>query len=168
MKTTARNRPWVIRLSAGLLIGLGAISLIALMSTSVSDAIMRALNLPFVGAKELSEAFLVCCVAISLPISVYCGKAVAIEGIVAMMPDRACRIITASGQLLGFALCAMLSYVLIQAGADARDFAEQTTLLGIPYQLFYLVLTGGFALTAVAFLIRAGISYRTINEIGRE
>ena len=156
-----------IRIIGGLLIALGAISLVALMSTSVSDAVMRALNLPFVGAKELSEAFLVCCVAIALPISVYCGKAVAIEGIVAMLPDRACRIITAGGNLLGFALCALLSYVLIQAGADARNFAEQTTLLGIPYQLFYLILTGGFALTAVAFLIRARISYRTINEISR-
>lgn len=137
------------------------------MSTSVSDAIMRALNVPFIGARELSEAFLVCCVAVSLPISVYQGKAVAIEGIVALLPDRACRVITACGNLLGFALCSLLSHVLIQAGNDARDFAEQTTLLGIPYQLFYQILTVGFALTAAAFLARARSSYATTNEMTR-
>ena len=157
----------IIRIIAGLLLSLGTLSLIALMSTSVSDAIMRALDLPFVGAKELSEAFLVCCVAISLPVSVYQGKAVAIEGIVALLPDRLCRTLTAAGNLLGFALCALLAYVLIKAGADAQDFAEQTTLLGIPYQLFYQILSIGFALTALAFLIRTRISYQIKNEIGR-
>jgi len=145
------------------LLGVGGASLFALMAISVSDATMRVLDRPFVGAKEVSEAFLVSCVAIALPISVYRGKAVAIEGLVTLFPDLMARIISACGNLLGCALCALLSYELVKAAADARDFAEKSALLSIPFELLYQILAVGVGLTALAFLYRARLAYQA-NE----
>ncbi|ASJ73757.1 TRAP transporter small permease [Granulosicoccus antarcticus] len=156
----------LFRVLGGILFSIGGASLLALMSTSVSDAIMRATANPFIGAKELSEAFLVCCVAISLPVSVYRGKAIAIDGFVAFFPDVAKRLITAAGNLSGALVCALLSYELIRAGADAHDFAEKSTLLGIPYQLYYQILSFGFGLTTLAFLFHIKLGFKS-NEPAR-
>lgn len=142
-----------IRVISALLLGVGGACLLALLAVSVLDAVMRASANPFIGAKELSEAFLVSCVAIALPISVHRGKAVSIDGFVAFFPPLIKRIITAIGNLSGAIICAVLSYELIRAGVDAHDFAEKSTLLSIPYQLYYQILSVGFGLTSVAFLV---------------
>ncbi len=148
------------RILARSLLGLGGASLVALMAISVSDAGMRALDSPFVGAKEVSEACLALCVAIALPVSVYRGKAVTIDGVLSLVPPLIGKIITLFGEALGAVLCVVLAYVLIGAGADAADFAETTALLKIPYAVMYWTLSVGFGLTALAFLSRASITVK--------
>lgn len=145
---------------AGTMLGLGGASLVALMAISVSDAAMRALDAPFVGAKEVSETCLALCVAIALPVSVYRGKAVTIDGVLSLVPPLIGKIVTLFGEALGVLLCAVLSYYLIGAGSDAADFAETTALLKIPYAVMYWTLSVGFGLTALAFLSRASITVK--------
>lgn len=148
-----------------ILLAIGGVSFIALMTTSVSDAIMRGFGLPLIGAKEISEALLVTCIAIAIPVSVYRGKAISVDGIVVFFPDLLEQIFTAAGNLIGAALCALLSYQLIHAGADAGDFAEQSALLKIPHKPLYQILAIGFGLTAPAFLYRAWLSYYTDKQV---
>lgn len=148
------------RMIGGALLALGGACLLGLMAISVSDALMRALDAPFIGAKEISEACLAGCVALALPISVYRGKAVTIDGILSIVPASVGKLIAVTGEVLGAVLCALLAYHLIGAGRDAADFAETSALLKIPYAHMYWILSVGIGLTAPAFLARAWMSWQ--------
>ncbi|MEM5502996.1 TRAP transporter small permease [Ahrensia kielensis] len=150
----------ISRILGGAVFCIGGAGLLGLMFISVGDAIMRSLGAPFIGAHETSEAFLAVCVALAVPISIYRGKAVSIDGFVGLMPAGMARALTVGGELLAAGFCVVLAYSMVQAGFDARDFAEQSALLRIPYFYMYQILSAGFGLSALAFVARAWISYK--------
>lgn len=153
------------RILGGALLCIGGAGLLGLMVVSVGDAIMRTFGAPFIGAHEISQTFLAICVAIAVPVSIYRGKAVSIDGVVGFLPPVAARILTVCGELLAAGFCALLAFNMVQAGFDARDFAEQTALLRIPYFYMYQVLSAGFGLSALAFIARAWISYKAESAL---
>lgn len=131
----------------------GGLAVLAMMAVAVTDAAARALGAPFLGGKEISEALLVVSVGAALPLSVLGGKALAIEGLVRALPRRLGLGFTLAGLLLSVACLGGLSAALYRAGFDARDFAETSALLEIPYFYLYLYLAVFGALTALAFAL---------------
>ena len=134
-------------------IAFGGASVVLLMVVSVIDSTSRALGAPVLGAKEVSEALLVICVAAALPMSVLGGRTVTIDGLVSRFPRRIAGAITWAAISLSVLATAVLAWRLVGASGDARDFEETSALLLIPYAPLYLVLAAGHALAAVAFLI---------------
>ena len=133
----------------------GGTSVVLLMMVSVVDATSRALGVPVLGAKEVSEILMVFCVGAALPLSVLAGRTITIDGLVERFPRRARFAVTWAGVALSVLSMAVLAWRLVGASGDARDFKETTALLLIPHYPMYLYLAVGAALTAVGFAVHA-------------
>lgn len=133
----------------------GGFAVIALMLVSVVDASSRSFGAPILGAKEVSEVLMVICVGAALPVSVFKGRTISIEGLVTRFPPLLRRVVVSTGVVLSVGAMGLLAWRLVVASADARDFEETTALLSIPHHPLYLFLAASAAMTAVSFVIIA-------------
>lgn len=131
----------------------GGTAVLAMMVLTLGDAIMRAFGRPILGANEMTEALLLIVVAAAIPVSILSGKAIAIEGLVNLLPRRLAWLIILVGTMVSGGLMAFLAYHSYLTAADARDFGERSAILHIPYDVLYIILSVGMACAAVAFLL---------------
>ncbi|WP_299212060.1 TRAP transporter small permease subunit [uncultured Tateyamaria sp.] len=147
-------------------IAFGGTSVVVMMILSVADVASRALGAPMLGLKELSEVFLLVCVGAALPLAILGGRSIAIEGLVDRFPKRLRLAVTWAGIALSILMLAILGWSLVGASADARDFAETSALLLIPYAPLYLFLAVAHFVAAVAVAIHAfGAFRKDVTEV---
>jgi TRAP-type C4-dicarboxylate transport system permease small subunit len=134
----------------------GFSGVILLMLLTVSDGLLRTFaNRPILGADDYTQVILALVVAVSLPLCVASGRAIAVDLFVRLMPlavRRSIRLLVAisSAAALGY-----LSWRCLLNARDAQSFGETTTLLQIPYGPFYLALAAGLAISAMLFIADA-------------
>lgn len=138
----------------------GGTAVIALMVLTLGDALMRGIGRPILGANEITQALLLVVVAAAIPVSIVSGKAIAIEGPVALLPRRLGFVILLAGTVLSAGLMAYLAYLSFRTSADARDFGERSALLHIPFDLLYVILAIGIGMAAIAFVLNWEIERR--------
>lgn len=153
---TATRPPVAMALPLLVLEIVGSLCLAALLTLTVSDALLRSLaNRPVFGASDLIQVLLCLVVAASLPLCVAAGRAIAIDMLVERLPVRLRKPLarlmaaTSAGLLL---LAAWRCYV--NAG-EAAQFGESTMLLRIGYGPFYLALSVSFFFCALLFAAEA-------------
>jgi TRAP-type C4-dicarboxylate transport system permease small subunit len=110
------------------------------------------LNLPFVGAEELTRFMLICVVFVTLPYVVVSGANIRLEEGLHLLPRPVQRLIhiaiTATGALTFVVAAAAI------AVATLRNLQNATPTLGIPYWVFFSASFVGFLLTAVEFALQ--------------
>ncbi len=121
----------------GVMIGLPALQVV----------LREVLNLPFVGAEELTRFMLICVVFVTLPYVVASGANIRLEEGLALLPGRVqapIRILIAASGAAAFAMAAMaIGYAMM------RNLQNATPTLGIPYWIFFAASLVGFAVAAI-------------------
>lgn len=146
-------RPWL----EAPLIACGAIAVFAMMFLSVSDALLRSLlDSPIFGANDYTQIILSIAVSISLPLCVLAGRAIAIDTLVALLPNGFKRPIAFAVSVLGTAMMAYLAWRALLNAREAARFAETTLLLQLPLDISYYAIAAGSALSA-ALLLTEGL-----------
>lgn len=142
--------------SLSILEAIGLTGVVALMLLTVSDGLLRTfVNLPILGADDYTQVILALVVAVSLPLCVASGRAIAIDLFVKLMPaslERGTRFVAG---MLSTAALGYLSWRCFINARDAATFGETTTLLQISYGPFYLALAIGLAISALLFFVDA-------------
>ena len=149
----------------------GGTAVLALMVVTLGDAVMRGFGHPILGANEMTQALLLVVVAAAVPVSIVSGKAIAIEGLVNILPPRLSWVIVLVGTLVSGGLMAFLAYHSYLTAADARDFGERSAILHIPFDVLYIILSVGMVGAALAFIVHwmmslKGASSETQSEQG--
>ena len=110
------------------------------------------LNLPFVGAEELTRFMLICVVFVTLPYVVASGANIRLEEGLHLLPQRMQRLIH-----LAIAATGAVAFGVTAASiavATLRNLQNATPTLGIPYWVFFSAAFIGFAVTAVEFALQ--------------
>src|SRR5215204_5956836 len=95
----------------------------------------EALNLPFVGAEELTRFMLICVVFVTFPYVVASGANIRLEEIASGFPDAvrsALQVLIAASGTVAFGIAAASVAV-----ATLRNLSNATPTLGIPYWVFF-------------------------------
>jgi TRAP-type C4-dicarboxylate transport system permease small subunit len=133
---------WTSLVVVGVMIALPAIQVV----------LREVLNLPFVGAEELTRFMLICVVFVTLPYVVVSGTNIRLEEGLHLLPRPLQRLlnlaITGTGALT-FALAAAAIAV-----ATLRNLQNATPTLGIPYWVFFSASFVGFLVTAIEFVLQ--------------
>ncbi|MGP1395906.1 MAG: TRAP transporter small permease [Inquilinaceae bacterium] len=138
---------------AGLTI-VGGVIVFAMMALSVSDALLRSvLNTPVFGANDFTQVLLAAAVAVSLPLCVMAGRAIAIDTLVALLPSGIRRPLNWLVSIGGSAMLLYLAWRCVLNGHDAAAFGETTMLLRIPYGPFYYGLAAGLGISALLMVL---------------
>jgi TRAP-type C4-dicarboxylate transport system permease small subunit len=128
---------WASLLLVGLMIALPAVQVV----------LREILNMPFVGAEELTRFTLICVVFLTFPYVVVSGANIRLEEGLMLLPQAIRRIfhvaIAASGSIT-FAIAAASV-----ATATLRNLQNATPTLGIPYWIFFAATFAGFAVAAL-------------------
>lgn len=132
----------------------GGVIVFAMMALSVSDALLRSvLNTPIFGANDFTQVLLAATVAVSLPLCVMAGRAIAIDTLVALLPPGLGRPLNRLVSVSGGGMLFYLSWRCLLNGRDAAAFGETTMLLRIPYGPFYYGLAAGLGVSALLVLL---------------
>jgi len=105
------------------------------------------LNLPFIGAEELTRFMLICVVFVTFPYVVASGANIRLEEGLHLMPPgmrRAFEVLIAATGAAAFAVAAAAIAV-----ATLRNLQNATPTLGIPYYVFFSTAFLGLAIAAV-------------------
>ena len=110
------------------------------------------LNLPFVGAEELTRFMLICVVFVTLPYVVASGANIRLEEGLHLLPRPLQRLInvmiTATGALTFGVTAAAIGV------ATLRNLQNATPTLGIPYWVFFSAAFVGFLVTGIEFALQ--------------
>lgn len=144
--------PRPVRWAAGGVETLGGLALFALMTLTVSDALLRSLgNRPILGAGDLVQVLLALVVAAALPLCILAGRAIAIESLVQRLPETLSQAVRRLAHAIAAVALAVLAWRCWINAGEAAMFGETTMLLQIPYGPFYATLAVSSALSAAAF-----------------
>lgn len=117
-------------------------------------AIMRKLlNTPIIGAEDVLVLSLVLIVALSIPLGARTGAHIEIDFLEPRMSVGFAKWSMIMVKCAGFALLAIMSWRLWQAGGSAARFGETTQLLYIPYGPFYYLLSVSIGTYAAVLLL---------------
>lgn len=135
-----------------LVVGGGLLSFMMIFGSFNVLVMRKGLNSPIVGTEDLLILSLVLVAAISIPFGGRVGAHIEIEVLEPLMPpwlDRGSRLVL---KLVGFALMAVMSWQLVEAGRSVDRFGETTQQLLISFAPFYYVLAVCVALYALVLL----------------
>jgi TRAP-type C4-dicarboxylate transport system permease small subunit len=110
------------------------------------------LNLPFVGAEELTRFMLICVVFVTLPYVVVSGANIRLEEGLHLLPrplQRLINVMIAATGALTFGVTAAAIGV-----ATLRNLQNATPTLGIPYWVFLSAAFVGFLVTGIEFALQ--------------
>jgi TRAP-type C4-dicarboxylate transport system permease small subunit len=110
------------------------------------------LNLPFVGAEELTRFMLICVVFVTLPYVVASGANIRLEEGLHLLPrpiQRLINVMIAATGALTFGVTAAAIGV-----ATLRNLQNATPTLGIPYWVFFSAAFVGFLVTGIEFALQ--------------
>ena len=114
---------------------------------AVQVVLREILNLPFVGAEELTRFMLICVVFLTLPYVVVSGANIRLEEGLMLLPQGIQRVahvaISATGSVTFIVAAASV------ATATLRNLQNATPTLGIPYWIFFAATFIGFLMAAV-------------------
>ncbi len=134
----------------------GGAALVFLMALTVADALMRSLlNRPILGGGDLVQVTLVVVVAASIPLSIAAGRAIAIDALVALLPEGARRVLLRATSAVSALALGYLAWRCHLNAGEAATFGETTMLLQIPFGPFYRALSIAFGLAAFLFVVEA-------------
>jgi TRAP-type C4-dicarboxylate transport system permease small subunit len=105
------------------------------------------LDLPFVGAEELTRFMLICVVFVTLPYVVASGTNIRLEEGLNLMPSAVRRVFDALIAATGAAAFAVAAAAI--AVATLRNLQNATPTLGIPYYVFFSAAFFGLFFAAV-------------------
>jgi TRAP-type C4-dicarboxylate transport system permease small subunit len=105
------------------------------------------LDLPFVGAEELTRFMLICIVFVTLPYVVTSGTNIRLEEGLDLMPSRVRRVFDVLIAATGAATFAVAAAAI--AVATLRNLQNATPTLGIPYYVFFSAAFFGLLFAAV-------------------
>ncbi|WP_106753462.1 TRAP transporter small permease [Pannonibacter carbonis] len=134
----------------------GSLCLAALLTLTVSDALLRSLaNRPVFGASDLIQVLLCLVVAASLPLCVAAGRAIAIDMLVERLPARLRKPLARLMAATSAGLLLLAAWRCFVNAGEAAQFGESTMLLRIGYGPFYLALAISFVFCALLFAAEA-------------
>jgi TRAP-type C4-dicarboxylate transport system permease small subunit len=131
-----------------------SLAVIAIMIALPAIQVMlrEILNLPFVGAEELTRFMLICVVFVTLPYVVVSGANIRLEEGLHLLPrpiQRLLHMAIAATGVVTFGVAAAAIGV-----ATLRNLQNATPTLGIPYWVFFSAAFIGFVVTAVEFALQ--------------
>jgi TRAP-type C4-dicarboxylate transport system permease small subunit len=137
-----------------------SLALVAIMIVlpALQVVLREFLNLPFVGAEELTRFTLICVVFLTLPYVVVSGANIRLEEGLRFLParpQRFTRIVIATTAAISFAIAATSVGV-----ATMRNLQNATPTLGIPYWIFFSASLIGFLGAALESALQA---YKTVT-----
>lgn len=154
--TPAEPAPRPVRWISVVLELIGGVGLFLLMMLTVSDALLRSFaNRPILGAADTIQVLLVVVVAISIPLCIAAGRAIAIEFAVNLLAEGPRQMLLRLTSLTCAIVLAYLSWRCFVNAGEAAMFGETTMLLQIPFGPFYTVLAIAFGISAALFLYQA-------------
>jgi TRAP-type C4-dicarboxylate transport system permease small subunit len=119
---------------------------------AVQVVLREILNLPFIGAEELTRFMLICVVFVTLPYVVVSGTNIRLEEGLHLLPrpiQRFLHLAIAATGAVTFAIAAAAIAV-----ATLRNLQNATPTLGIPYWVFFSASFVGFLVTAIEFALQ--------------
>ncbi len=119
---------------------------------AIQVVLREVLNLPFVGAEELTRFMLICVVFVTLPYVVVSGANIRLEEGLHLLPrpiQRLIHIAIAGTGALTFGVAAAAIGV-----ATLRNLQNATPTLGIPYWVFFSAAFVGFVVTTIEFSLQ--------------
>jgi TRAP-type C4-dicarboxylate transport system permease small subunit len=128
--------------------------MIAVMITlpALQVVLREALNLPFVGAEELTRFMLICVVFVTFPYVVVSGTNIRLEEGLLLLPKHLQRGIHVAIAATGAVTLAVAAAAI--AVATLRNLQNATPTLGIPYWVFFSASFLGFLFAAVEFALQ--------------
>ncbi len=136
------------------LIAGGGLAVFAMMFLSVTDALLRSFfNRPIFGANDYTQIILSIAVSISMPLCVLAGRVIAIDTIVALLPNALQRIVGWAVSVVGAVMLAYLAWRAFLNAREAARFAETTLLLQLPLDTSYYAIAAGSALSSILLLV---------------
>jgi TRAP-type C4-dicarboxylate transport system permease small subunit len=131
-----------------------SLAMIAVMIAlpAVQVVLREILNLPFIGAEELTRFMLICVVFVTFPYVVASGANIRLEEGLHLLPaavQRALHIAIAATGALTLAVAAAAIAV-----ATLRNLQNATPTLGIPYWVFFSASFLGFLFAGVEFALQ--------------
>jgi TRAP-type C4-dicarboxylate transport system permease small subunit len=128
---------WMSLVLIGVMIALPAVQVV----------LREILNLPFVGAEELTRFMLICVVFLTLPYVVVSGANIRLEEGLMLLPRAVRRVAHVVIAATGGATFAIAAASV--ATATLRNLQNATPTLGIPYWIFFAATFAGFLVAAL-------------------
>ena len=119
---------------------------------AVQVVLREILNLPFIGAEELTRFMLICVVFVTFPYVVASGANIRLEEGLHLLPRAVQRVLHVTIAGTG-ALTLAVAAVAI-AVATMRNLQNATPTLGIPYWIFFSASFLGFLFAAIEFALQ--------------
>jgi TRAP-type C4-dicarboxylate transport system permease small subunit len=133
----------------------GGMTLLFLTVLSVFNVLVmrKALNSPIKGAEDILVLALVVLVAFAIPFGARTGAHIEIEVLETAMSKTFAWISLLAMKMLGVIILAIMSWRLMDAGANAGRFGESSQTLLISYAPFYYLLSVWVGLYCVVLLL---------------
>jgi TRAP-type C4-dicarboxylate transport system permease small subunit len=145
-----------VRLAEGLLGGIVAVLLMAMMLTTVIDVIGRyALKRPVPGAYELIELSLAIVIFMALPLVCLKDENITVTLLIDGLSARARQIHAGVVSLVGAGVLAVVAWRLYAHGAQLTSYGDVTMFLRLPRGPIAYTMAGLSALAAVALVVVA-------------
>jgi len=140
-------------------------ALAALAGVTVTDVTGRyAFNKPLLGAIELTELLMVFLSFGGLALAELRNSHITVDFFVSALPQRARALLEAAGALLGVAFWGLVAWRAAVHSGRIREVGEVSSNLTLPTWPFYLAVTVGCGLLAIALIgrvmryLRAGLA----------
>ena len=137
-----------------------AIFLVAMMSITVADVILRAVaNTPITGAYDLVQLFLVGTVFLSIPDVFLNEENIVIDFVDHIFGRAAIRLLKAIANLAGVGFLGLLTWRMVQPALDSLRFHEVSPDLSIPMIVHWCLMILGIllALPAAIWMLVEGL-----------
>ena len=136
---------------------LGYLAIVAIALTTTTDVIGRYLfNQPLPGGMELIEQYMVCVVFLMLPLVTWDERHIKVDFIANFISGKVPRSMLLVGLVFDFIILVVLVVFAWQGfvtSALYMHIGEETEVIGVKLYPFQLVMSVGFSLASIAFLI---------------
>lgn len=136
---------------------LGYVAIIAIALTTTTDVIGRYLfNQPLPGGMELIEQYMVCVVFLMLPLVTWDEKHIKVDFIANYFAGKVPRlmlIVSLVFELIILVVLVVFAWQGFVTSALYMHIGEETEVIGVKLYPFQLVMSVGFSLASIAFLI---------------